>query len=296
MNKHAYLIIAHNNPWQLSILIELLDDERNDIYILIDIKSNLSENQILYKPKYANLIVLKDLNRKIYWGGISLIMAELYLLEIAQRHHQYSYYHLLSGMDLPLKTQDFLHSFFGQTSKEFVGFDDHHLKSAQWKTERYHFFVEGFNYRKKKIYKYLRNGLVLIQKILFIKRKREFAKYYHGSAFFSISLAFAKHLINKKSIIEKSYKHTICCDEVFIQTELMNSEFERNVSSSVAKGRENMRLIDWSRREGNTPYTWRIQDFDEMIKSPYFFARKVDENVDKEIILKIRQYLIGEHV
>ncbi len=295
MNKHAYLIIAHNNPWQLSILIELLDDKRNDIYVLIDVKSNLSENQLMYKPKYANLSVLKDPNRKIYWGGVSLIMAELYLLEIAQSQNHYRYYHLLSGMDLPLKTQDFIHSFFGQTSKEFVGFDDHHLKSAQWKTERYHFFVEGFDYRNKKIYKYLRNGLVLIQKILFIKRKLEFAKYYHGSAFFSISHTFAKHLIDKKSIIEKSYKYTICCEEVFIQTELMNSELERNTSLSISKGRENMRLIDWSRRKGNSPHTWRIDDFNEMVNSPYFFARKFDENVDKEIILKIRQYLIGNH-
>ena len=32
--KHAYLIIAHNNWKQLSLLLSVLDDERNDIYIL----------------------------------------------------------------------------------------------------------------------------------------------------------------------------------------------------------------------------------------------------------------------
>ena len=30
--KHAYLIIAHNNWKQLSLLLSVLDDERNDIF------------------------------------------------------------------------------------------------------------------------------------------------------------------------------------------------------------------------------------------------------------------------
>lgn len=36
--KHAYLIIAHNNWWQLKQLIMLLDDEKQDIYVHIDSK------------------------------------------------------------------------------------------------------------------------------------------------------------------------------------------------------------------------------------------------------------------
>ena len=40
MEKHAYLIIAHNNFYILEKLLRLLDDERNDIYIHIDKKVN----------------------------------------------------------------------------------------------------------------------------------------------------------------------------------------------------------------------------------------------------------------
>lgn len=36
--KHAYLILAHNEPELLSLLIERLDDARNDIYIHFDRK------------------------------------------------------------------------------------------------------------------------------------------------------------------------------------------------------------------------------------------------------------------
>lgn len=41
MKKHAYLIIAHNNWKILERLLILLDDNRNDIYLHIDRKSDL---------------------------------------------------------------------------------------------------------------------------------------------------------------------------------------------------------------------------------------------------------------
>ena len=36
--RHAFLIIAHNNWWQLKQLIMLLDDDSHDIYVHIDKK------------------------------------------------------------------------------------------------------------------------------------------------------------------------------------------------------------------------------------------------------------------
>ena len=38
--KHAYLIMAHNNWKILEKLLILLDDKRNDIYLHIDLKSD----------------------------------------------------------------------------------------------------------------------------------------------------------------------------------------------------------------------------------------------------------------
>ena len=34
--KHAYLIIAHNEPNILKTLLLMLDDERNDVYLHVD--------------------------------------------------------------------------------------------------------------------------------------------------------------------------------------------------------------------------------------------------------------------
>ncbi|WP_318766710.1 beta-1,6-N-acetylglucosaminyltransferase [Lactiplantibacillus carotarum] len=108
MNRHAYLIIANRNIDQLQMLTELLDDSRNDIYILIDAKSSISK--ISFKTKYSKLTYVSSI--KIYWGDYSQIQAELNLLRAATENGDYAFYHLLSGLDLPLANQDVIHDFF----------------------------------------------------------------------------------------------------------------------------------------------------------------------------------------
>lgn len=66
-DKHAYLIIAHNDPYCFHKLISLLDDKRNDIYVHIDKKSdiNLFNN---VKVKYSNIYFTNRID--VQWGFI----------------------------------------------------------------------------------------------------------------------------------------------------------------------------------------------------------------------------------
>jgi hypothetical protein len=292
--KHAYLLIAHINPWQLSILLELLDDERNDIFLFIDGKSNLSVDQLTYIPKKSKFILANEASKHLYWGGISEMLTELILFERALAEDQYRYFHLLSGLDLPLKTQDEIHAFFEHTNLEYVGFDQNNLVRADWKTKYYHFFVEGFDYRGFILYKMLRVGLMLIQKWLGFSRKREFNIYYHGAQWLSITPKFAEYILSRKEALLKTYQYTICCCEIFAQTELKNSSFKGNEIEIDFPDSQNMRLIDWTRKDGNSPYTWRLSDWEYMKKSPFLFARKIDERVDKNLILEIKNYLMSK--
>lgn len=62
----------------------------------------------------------------VTWGGYSQIACELGLLNAAVGKGRYTYYHLLSGQDLPIKSQDRIHSFFDSCGgKEFVRFENH---------------------------------------------------------------------------------------------------------------------------------------------------------------------------
>ncbi len=288
--------MAHVNPWQLSVLLELLDDERNDLFLFIDAKSNLSHDQLTYIPQKSKFILVNEESKHSYcWGGISEMLIELILFERALAEDQYHYLHLLSGLDLPLKTQDEIHAFFENSKVEYIGYNQENLVFADWKTKYYHFFVEGFDYRGFMLYRILRVSLMLAQKWLGFKRKREFDTYYHGSSWISITQKFTEHLLARKEALINTYQYTFCPSEVFSQTELKNSSFKGNEVEIDFPDSQNMRLIDWERREGNSPYTWRMSDWEYMKSSPFLFARKIDERVDKGLILEIKNHLHPKH-
>ncbi len=50
---------------------------------------------------------------------------ELGLLDAAVKGAPYTYYHLLSGQDLPIKSQDFIHAYFNRyPGKDYVRFQE----------------------------------------------------------------------------------------------------------------------------------------------------------------------------
>ena len=87
--RHAFLILAHNEFQILRILLSMLDDERNDIYLHIDKKVVLgSLEQDLFRLAKARLFVLEQ-RLDVRWGDISVVKAELLLLETASMNGPY---------------------------------------------------------------------------------------------------------------------------------------------------------------------------------------------------------------
>lgn len=142
MKKHAYLIIAHTNFLQLRKLLEALDDERNDIFVLIDKKSVFNKSTFDNVCKKSSLQFVKRIS--INWGGFSQIIAELTLFRAAFEHSSYVYYHLLSGMDLPLHNQDYIHAFFekhgGYEFFTFTGNDIYRREKPELRMKYYYIF------------------------------------------------------------------------------------------------------------------------------------------------------------
>ena len=76
MNKHAYLIIAHNEPEVLRTLLAMLDDVRNDIFVHIDRRARFVYESVKdYKPKHSTLVFLEH-PIAVYWGDISQVQVE----------------------------------------------------------------------------------------------------------------------------------------------------------------------------------------------------------------------------
>ena len=112
--------MAHHRPDLLQLLINALDDKRNDIVIHIDKKSDMSPDQ--FYCNHANMIFIDRI--EVNWGGYTQVECEYKLMKEAVKLGKHSYYHLLTGVNYPLWNQDYIHSFFEEKNgKEFRGFD-----------------------------------------------------------------------------------------------------------------------------------------------------------------------------
>lgn len=293
MGSHAYLIIAHHQFELLKKLIILLDDERNDIYIHMDKKVKNFDKELLCKAaKASNIFFVKRI--KVSWGGYSQIKGELELLKSAVKGN-YQYYHLISGVDLPIKTNDEIHEFFDKNNGyEFIHFDSDEVdKSVLERLSIYHFLQE---YTKNKILNKIEEKFINIQKRYRINRlKKVNVIIQKGANWFSITDKLAKYIVSREKQIKSLFRYSLCCDEVFLQTIIANSEYKQNL---YIKDKNNnylgcMRYIDWKRGK---PYVFRKGDYDNLIHSPYLFARKFDLNVDSDIIEKIYYTLLNKIV
>lgn len=212
---------------------------------------------------------------------------ELDLMEFAKSHGNYDYYHLLSGVDLPLKSQTYIHSFFeNNRGKEFVGVT--FSADNEWDKERKtKYYYVGEKYRRSNDISYKILGkfsslFVRIQCILHIKRRYD-VRLYKGPNWFSITDTFLSYVLQHKASILKRFNHTLCADEIFLQTELMNSDFKDSIYDINDQFHSCMRLIDWHR---GAPYVWHSKDFEELMNSDRLFARKFSSE-DMEIVEKI---------
>lgn len=272
--KHAYLIMAHGNWEILKKLLELLDDEKHDIFLHIDAMKTMPKEcyNILKK---SELVIIKS--RKIYWADFSLVETTLDLLETALKKGKYSYYHLLSGTDMPLKSNKERYNFFENSQKEFVGIVPKEVYYSVRRVKFYHPFVHCTRYRKSKTLKALDRLFEYIQKIMRVNRLvGNCWKIIDGWEWFSITETFCKYIIEQKEIIVKMFSSSIASDELFVQTLAYNSQFYNSLYDVTDLKKGSMRFIDWDR---GTPYTWGMEesDYDVLINSPYMFARKFDE-------------------
>lgn len=109
--KHAFLILAHNEPYILEVLLGQLSKGADDIYVHVD-KKLLMKNLIRLN-QYALLmggVQLVSTRIDVRWGDSSMLEAEFILFKEASKTY-HDFYHLLSGVDLAIKPLSVIHDF-----------------------------------------------------------------------------------------------------------------------------------------------------------------------------------------
>ncbi len=278
-NKHAYLIMTYK-PDKIYQLLRQLDYENHDIYIHIDKKCKYDKSKIESCVSKSSIYILSKFD--ISWAHISQTMCQIFLLEQAIKN-EYSYYHLLSESDFPLKTNEELHTFFENSHKNFVHFESKSVPANKEKFIKYYYLFQRYN-RHSRFFDILEKININIQKIFHVNRIKD-ETYACGANWFSITNFLSKLIIANKEHIYKRYRYTRSSDEFYLQSLILKTN---NINIlSYDKMDDNYiaceRYIDWQR--GN-PYVFSESDVDELIASNFCFARKINlDDQTREIIM-----------
>lgn len=287
MNKHAYLIIAHNEFAILEKLITILDAEYNDFYIHIDKKVKDYDFDRLKKIVNKSQIYISQKRINVHWGGYSQIETELVLMQQCMEK-KYSYVHLLSGVDLPIKNKKYIYDFFEEKkNKNFLEIAKGTSYSIEM-TRYYIFFVE--NFRHAKWAKYMQQKLLKIQKKLGVERKTSKVQMVKSANWFSLTQETVEFVLTQKEKIRKTFRYSVCGDELFIGTILYGTKFYDAIDSQYG----NLRYIIWEKGK-RSPEVLTIDEWDDMMQSDKLFARKFSEKEDKEVVDKLYKELRNDN-
>ncbi|ATO45698.1 hypothetical protein C5L30_001298 [Companilactobacillus farciminis] len=293
MSKHAYLLIAHNKFEQLSLLISLLDDYRNDIFILIDKKSKLTDeikSSLFKSAKNSYIQIYHD--KDISWGDYSQIKAEMELFKAANEHGTYSYYHLLSGQDLPIQNQNYIHTFFDKHPNKIfltiVPFETFKKNKIMSRVKYHYKFIKYYSHSNP--HKLERIFFKLLEHINFIyqnlngtaaRRLKSLPKIGYSSNWISLNEDAVNYILSKHYEIYDIFKDSFLCDELFVPTILFNNQKYKNMifynTPSHDKPEElqgNLRYINWW---DGSPYTWTDNDLNTIQRARelgHLFSRK----------------------
>lgn len=274
MNKNCILILAHKNHNQIMRLINHLKTDF-DLYVHIDKRNKLNIKS------FDNVNVYKEF--KTYHGGVSLVIATLFLIEEAYKNN-YDRYIFISGQDVPLKTNKEIINFFDTNkNKEYISYESINNSEAMYKEMS--FRLNSYNFGKLYRLIFHRNIRELLSNFPLIKRATP-KNIYYGSQWWNLTNNAIKYILDytkQNPNFLKRFNYTWCGDEMFFQSILLNSEFKNDCIN------DNLRYIDWSEKKGSSPKTFNINDYN-IIKENInnnLFARKFDENFDNDIINKL---------
>ena len=285
------MILAHHQFEILIKTLRILDDENIDFFIHIDKKCKaFPKDEILQACKKSKINFINRIS--VAWGGYSMIKCTLLLMKDASKGN-YDYYHLISGVDLPIKKKTDILSFFDNNpKKQYLHFEQNSIQPKYLDRIKYHYYFQDTG---KSMLKKL--GLIIkaLEKKLGIDRPNPNSdiKFQFGANWFSITHELVEYVLTKQEWIRKTFKYCYCADELFIQTIVFNSSFVNQLTDRAFDGDyiSCLRYIDWKR---GCPYVFRKEDFKDLIDSPFLFARKFDLKIDADIVDEIYTYCIGK--
>ena len=275
--KIAILIQAHKNPEQVGRLCRALSHPDIDLYLNIDHKCDI-QPFLDTVPDNAQWIKQRT---EIRWGDFSQVAATLRgLREIVGSGRTYDYVIFVSGQDYPiLPAEEIVSQIEQRAGSEMIAWIElppDHPWNRRYRYRHYHF--------NNKICTLAVNRM--IRTLSFRLRTYPLQPVYKGSQWWNLSIAAIRYILDYCRIHPEfiRFNRTVhCSDELFFQTLLLHSPFRERLLN------DNFRYIDWS--TGSTsPRTLTVNDFDKIVQSGKWFARKLDMQQDSLIFDQLDEF------
>ena len=284
--RHAWLILTHGNFAILEKQLRFLDSENADFFIHVDAKADFDEERFSAVTERSRVTFVP--RRRISWGHFAIAEAELELLRAAAPG-RYDYYHLLSGVDVPVKSRAYIEEYFTRApGTNYVNFLAPEISRSDLYRVMFYYPMQRYNLRKPAVRRALRNFSAAVQLGFGVDRTRRLPDgfaFQKGAQWFSITHALAAYLLEKESEIRGIFSDTYCPDEMFVQTEIINSPFRDTLPENAFCNdyASCLRYVDWKR--GN-PYTFTDADLAERLSTPEtaLFARKFDYRSNPAVV------------
>ncbi|SFA48502.1 Core-2/I-Branching enzyme [Pedobacter suwonensis] len=252
----TYIILAHDSPNRLIRLINTLKSVNANFVVHVD-KSIPVEDFLVAFDSDKQVVILKE-RCFSHWGSFGLVQATLNAMAYVVNHISIAdRIILLSGSDYPIKSVEEIESYFDKNRESI--------------------FIEYFKIPYEKWYA---KGVDRFPNFCEIN---ETMSIYGGSQWWSFPIKVARFILNflahNPDYLEY-FKVVTIPDESFFQTLLHNCGEDFVGKSLVC---DNLRLIKW-----DPPYlhprTLGLKDFLLIQQSHAMFARKFDENIDKDVL------------
>ncbi|MED1205213.1 beta-1,6-N-acetylglucosaminyltransferase [Heyndrickxia acidicola] len=286
--KTAYILAIHKNPEQVNkFIMQMVSENQGDVYIHIDKKSfDEIKDRII---KHPNVFILRK-SIEVIWGDITQVDATLLLMkEVMKKGIPYNQICFRSGQDLLVKN-GFSEFLFQNSDKIFmnaypVDKKEPHAAFANVKWPRFarKLYINPLHPKRlfrRSIMVLYGYGVNLLPNRYILPKVFEL---FNGSNWFCMPLEAVKYIIEfieKNDWYYKAFIDSLCPDEFFFQTLIMNSHFKSQVVN------DNLMYIQFgvSLKSRNNPVTLRMEHISTIQSSNQFFARKFDQQVDSPVI------------
>lgn len=293
----AYLILAHRQARQVARLFQVLHRPEDTFILHFDRRADAALSRLGEELARAHRNVIVLPSRAILWGGYEMAAVQIEAMAAALRaNERWHHFINLTGQDFPIKPPSALETHLAaRPETNYVSWFDP-LQVPLWSNARArieNYYLEwpwldrllrlpGLGRRLRRLLGW-QNQLPHLPRY---RRSWPDFHYYGGANHVILSREGCAYLsaYPEARRITRWLKHAAHANEIVFQTVLLNSP----LAGSVVNG--HLREIDFPLNRPH-PRTFRDADFDRLVRSPAFFARKFDESVDAAILDRLTAHL-----